>query len=76
MGSTLSAEQVTLLRETGVKYLTVILDGDEAGCTAAPAIMARLASEPFLVKFGLLPEGTQPDTVPETFLRDLFRLRS
>jgi hypothetical protein len=42
----------------------------------APAIMARLASEPFLVKFGLLPEGIQPDTVPETFLRDLLRLRS
>ncbi len=41
----------------------------------APAIMARLASEPFLVKFSLLPEGIQPDTVPETFLRDLLRLR-
>ncbi len=42
----------------------------------APAIMARLASEPFLCKFGLLPEGTQPDTVPETFLRELLRLKT
>jgi DNA primase len=76
MGSSLSAAQVTLLREAGVKYLTVLLDGDEAGRAAAPAIMARLASEPFLVKFGLLPEGSQPDTVPETFLRDLLRLKA
>jgi hypothetical protein len=76
MGSSLSAAQVTLLREAGVKFLTVLLDGDEAGRQAAPAIMARLATEPFLVKFGLLPEGSQPDTVPEAFLRELLRLRS
>jgi hypothetical protein len=39
-------------------------------------MMAQLAKEPFLVKFGLLPEGTQPDTVPESFLRELLRLPS
>jgi hypothetical protein len=38
--------------------------------------MAALAVEPFLVKFGLLPEDTQLDTVPEAFLRELLRLRS
>jgi DNA primase len=75
MGSTLSAAQIALLHGAGVKYLTVLLDGDEAGRNAAPAIMARLATEPFLVKFGLLPEGSQPDTVPEAFLRELLRLR-
>ena len=76
MGSSLSEAQVALLREAGVKYLTVLLDGDEAGRQAAPSIMARLATEPFLVKFGLLPEGSQPDTVPETFLRELLRLKA
>jgi hypothetical protein len=59
-----------------VKYLTFLLDGNEAGRAAAPAIMAALAVEPFLVKFGLLPEGTQPDTVPEAFLRELLRLKA
>lgn len=76
MGSSLSPEQVALLREAGVKYLTVLLDGDEAGRAATPAMMARLATEPFFCKFGLLPEGSQPDTVPEAFLRELLRLRS
>jgi DNA primase len=76
MGSTLSSAQVALLSKAGVKYLTFLLDGDEAGRQAAPAIMARLATESFLVKFGLLPEGSQPDTVPEAFLRELLRLRS
>jgi DNA primase len=76
MGSTLSDGQVALLHETGVKYLTIMLDGDEAGRSAAPAMMERLAVEPFLVKFGLLPEGTQPDTVPEAFLRELLRLKA
>ncbi len=56
--------------------MTNLLDGDEVGRHAAPAIMARLATEPFLVKFGLLPEGSQPDTVPEAFLRDLLRLKA
>jgi DNA primase len=76
MGSSMSAAQVALLREAGVKFLTVLLDGDEAGRSATPSMMARLATEPFLVKFGLLPEGSQPDTVPETFLRELLRLKA
>jgi hypothetical protein len=38
--------------------------------------MKRLAREPFRVKFALLPEGTQPDTVEEAVLRELLNLRS
>jgi hypothetical protein len=38
--------------------------------------MAALACEPFLVKFGLLPESTQPDTMPEEFLRELLQLKA
>jgi DNA primase len=75
MGSSLSEAQVDLLRGAGVKYLTVLLDGDDAGRNAVPAMMARLSREPFLVKFGLLPEGTQPDTVDEAFLAELLRLK-
>lgn len=76
MGRSLSEEQTALLRASGVKYLTVLLDGDEAGRTAVPAVMERLAREPLLVKFGLLPEGSQPDTAPEAVLCGLLRLRS
>jgi hypothetical protein len=52
-----------------------MLDGDEAGRAAVPAMMERLAREPFLAKLAVLPEGTEPDTVPEEFLRELLQLR-
>jgi DNA primase len=76
MGSSLSPEQIALLREANVKYLTVLLDGDEAGRAAVPAMMERLSCEPLRVKFALLPNGTQPDTVPEDFLRELLQLKA
>ena len=76
MGCALSDEQVLLLKTAGIRFLTFLLDGDEAGRNAVPAMMARLASEPFRVKFALLPEGTEPDTVEEAVLRELLSLRS
>jgi hypothetical protein len=39
-------------------------------------MMARLAREAFRVKFALLPDGTEPDTVDEAVLRELLSLRS
>ena len=36
----------------------------------------RFAGGGSLAKFGLLPEGSQPDTVPESFLRELLKLRN
>jgi DNA primase len=52
-----------------------MLDGDEAGRSAACAMMEQLAVQPFRVKFALLPDGTEPDTVEETILRQLLSLR-
>ena len=74
MGRVLSEEHIRLLRESGAKYLTFLLDGDEAGRSATLPIMERLASEAFRVKFALLPEGEQPDTVDPEYLRELFGL--
>jgi DNA primase len=76
MGRSLSEYQIELLRQAGAQYLTFLLDGDEAGRSAAHAIMDRLAREPFRVKFALLPEGEQPDTVDEAFLRQLLGLKA
>lgn len=74
MGRSLSDEQIALLHEAGVRYLTVMLDGDEPGRSAATPMMEQLAREPFRVKFTLLPDGTEPDTVDETVLREILRL--
>jgi DNA primase len=76
MGRSISDEQIALLRNTGVRYLTVLLDSDEPGRSGAAAMMERLASEPFGVKFALLPDGSEPDTAPEAVLRELLTLRS
>jgi DNA primase len=76
MGRSISDEQIALLSEAGVKYLTVMLDGDEPGRSGACAMMERFAKEPFRVKFALLPDGSEPDTAPEAVLRELLNLRS
>jgi DNA primase len=76
MGRSISDEQIALLRDAGVKYLTVLLDGDEPGRSGACSMMERLSKEPFRVKFALLPDGTEPDTVEEAVLHELLNLRS
>jgi DNA primase len=76
MGRSISDEQISLLRDAGVKYLTILLDGDEPGRSGSAAMMERLSKEPFRVKFALLPDGTEPDTVEEPVLRELLNLRS
>jgi DNA primase len=66
MGSTISEEQVALLREhcPRLKALTVMLDGREAGQKAADAVALRLARH-WWVRLALLSEGEQPDTVEQ-----------
>jgi DNA primase len=71
MGHTFSAQQLALLERCGVTRLTFLLDGDEAGRNAVPAIMERIGQSSLLAKFAVLPEGTQPDTLPEQTLRAL-----
>jgi DNA primase len=67
MGRVLSTEQETLLIESGVGRLTLLLDGDRPGREATRELLPRLATH-FFVRVVHLPDGSQPDTVPEQFL--------
>ena len=50
MGRTLSAEQETLLIESGVQRLTIMLDGDAPGRNATDELLPRLAEPLFCVR--------------------------
>jgi DNA primase len=75
MGRSLSIMQEQLLAASDARYLTLLLDGDEPGRTAATALLPRLARTWF-VRSVDLPAGTQPDTVDETTLRALLAAKS
>jgi len=68
MGRSLSEVQEKLLQESGVKALTLMLDGDTPGREAQAALLQRLAGK-FLVRTVELPDGAEPDTVEESVLR-------
>ena len=68
MGRTLSTAQEELLACSGARFLTLLLDGDEPGRTAAQALLPRVARNWF-VYHAELPDGQQPDTVDEQELR-------
>jgi DNA primase len=67
MGRTLSAEQEMLLIDSGIRMLTLLLDGDRPGREATNQLLPRLA-EHFFIRMVSLPDGAEPDTVPEQFL--------
>jgi DNA primase len=69
MGRVLSAEQEALLSASGARMLTLLLDGDRSGREATGELLPRLATN-FFVRVVHLPDGAQPDTVPEEFLRE------
>jgi DNA primase len=68
MGTTLSDAHVGLLRDAGVRFATVMLDGDEPGQQGAGEAIALLAAEGFWVRNVMLLAGKQPDTMPQEFL--------
>lgn len=70
MGCSVSPEQVALLRDRGVQFVTLLLDGDDAGRQARERVLSELASL-FFVRAPLLPEGEKPDTLPEAELLEL-----
>jgi DNA primase len=70
MGRTLSIDQETLLVESGVERLTLMLDGDAPGRAATDELLPRLA-ERFFVRAVRLSDGAKPDTVPEQFLLEV-----
>ncbi len=70
LGRSLSPSQLRLLIESGVRNVTLLLDGDEAGRTAAAELLPRLASH-FFVRVVNLTDGGEPDTLPEEELKKL-----
>lgn len=69
MGNSISPEQVELLWRAGVRYATVLLDGNPEGRAAAPAVHQALGERGFFSRIGMLPEGTDPAALDrDTFL--------
>lgn len=72
MGRSLSNTQAELLTQSGVRRLTLLLDGDEPGRTGAQELLARL-SRKFSVRVVDLPADIQPDTAKESLLKQLLQ---
>lgn len=73
MGSSVSEEQLALLRERGTRQVTLLLDGDDAGRKARERALPALANA-FFVRAPLLPDGEKPDTLGEAALLQLVAL--
>lgn len=67
MGRSLSEVQEKLLQESGVKLLTLMLDGDPSGREAQAALLQRLAGK-FLVRTVALADSAELDTIEESAL--------
>jgi DNA primase len=69
MGSSLSDEQVALLQAHAphLRFITVMLDGDEPGRKAADTVAARLAQN-WWCRIVHLADGEEPDTVEPALL--------
>jgi DNA primase len=74
MGRELSPSQEQLLAERADK-VAVMMDGDPPGRRAQTEILHRLGRHVW-VRALELPEGSQPDTVPEADLRKLLTVLS
>jgi DNA primase len=70
MGWSVSPEQTALLQDRGIRFLTLLLDGDDTGRRARERVLPDLASS-FFVFAPLLPDGQKPDALPEAELLDL-----
>lgn len=70
MGTALSPSQEKLIAASGAKRVTLLMDGNDAGRTAAAAIAPRLARHVF-VRIAELPDDEQPDTAAEETLTRL-----
>jgi len=73
MGSSVSEEQLALLRERGTRRVTLLLDGDDAGRKARERALPALANA-FFVRAPLLPDGEKPDTADQSALLQLVTL--
>lgn len=64
MGGSISERQIVLLLEhcPNLRFVTVMLDGDEPGREAAQKVAARIAQN-WWTRIVHLPDGVQPDTI-------------
>jgi DNA primase len=67
--SPVSEQQIALLRThcPALRFVTVCLDGDDAGRKASELVAAQL-SRHWWVRIATLGDGMQPDTAPEADL--------
>ncbi len=67
MGTSISESQIRLLKDAGIKAVTLIFDGDEAGRKATENALPSLARS-FFVRAVDLPDGIKPDTMDESLI--------
>jgi DNA primase len=70
MGASVAEQQIAVLRDRGTRFVTLLLDGDDAGRKARERALPALASA-FFVRAPVLPDGEKPDTLGEAELRHL-----
>jgi len=70
LGTSCSPEQAEAIREAGFRFVTLLLDGDDAGRKATPEILATLARQVY-VRAVELPDGLKPDVMPEVWFERL-----
>lgn len=70
MGTSLTDEHVEQIVETGVRYVTVIFDGDEGGQKGALEAVKKLSAHLYVRQI-VLPENVKPDTMSDEFLSKL-----
>ena len=73
MGRTLSAEQETLLIESGARMLTLMLDGDRPGREATDELLPRLANH-FFVRAVRLPDQQSRTRCPNSSFSKFFAI--
>jgi DNA primase len=70
MGWSVSPEQIALLRGRGIRFVTLLLDGDDTGWRGRERVVPDLA-DAFFVSAPLLPGRVKPDTLVARALREL-----
>lgn len=70
LGTSISDEQIRImLDEFEIEVVIVMMDGDAPGRKAVPGLLKQLCRE-FFVRDVKLPDGFDPETIAEDFLRE------
>lgn len=70
MGTSISSEQIALLKKIGIEKITLIFDGDKAGRLGIENTLPTLTQD-FFVRTISLDEGIKPDTMDEKIITSL-----